>query len=99
MVNFIASIDWPTLAGHASHYGFMLIAAFLLLLLCFDFRRTAKLTAKKTSSMQFLSRYRDENGMPIFFEEGEDPSARSAHRVLTRTRRASAKGIGQRLGQ
>jgi hypothetical protein len=40
--------------------------------------------------MQFLSRYRDENGMPIFFDLGEDPSERSAHRVLMQKRRNSA---------
>jgi hypothetical protein len=40
--------------------------------------------------MTFMSRYRDENGMPIFFEAGEDPSARAAHRVLTQMRRSGA---------
>jgi hypothetical protein len=72
-------------------YGFLLAAVPLLGFVVLDLRRAAKEAAeKKKGSMRFMSRYRDEHGMPIFFEAGEDPSARAAHRVLTQKRRAGA---------
>jgi hypothetical protein len=71
--------------------GFVVVAVPLLGLMAIDMRRAAKESAqKKDAPMKFMSRYRDENGMPIFFEAGEDPSARAAHRVLTQVRRANA---------
>jgi hypothetical protein len=62
----------------------------LLGLAGFDKRRAAKAAVKRQSSMQFLSPYRDENGMPIFFEAGEDPLRRAAHRVIAQKRRSGA---------
>jgi hypothetical protein len=72
-------------------FGFVVIAVPLLGILVLDMRRAAKATARRNdATMTFMSRHRDENGMPIFFEAGEDPSARAAHRVLTQMRRAGA---------
>lgn len=71
-------------------FGFLLAAIPLLGFVALDLRRAAKASAaRKNGAMKFMSRYRDENGMPIFFEAGEDPSARSAQRVLTQKRRNS----------
>lgn len=69
-------------------YGFLVAAIPLLGLVAVDLRRAAKASAEKRhGSMKFMSSYRDEHGMPIFFEAGEDPSARAAHRVLVQKRR------------
>jgi hypothetical protein len=81
-------------------HGFVLVAVPLLGMMAADMRRASKASAqKKDASMKFMSRYRDENGMPIFFEAGEDPSARAAHRVLTQMRRADATRSGYTRGQ
>jgi hypothetical protein len=90
MINLISNIELPVFASHISQYGFLVVALVLLCLVGFDMRRATKAAQRKSSSMQFLSRYRDENGMPIFFDLGEDPSERSAHRVLMQKRRNSA---------
>ena len=90
MIELIANIELPAFADHISLYGFAAVALVLLGLVGFDMRRAKKASAKKTSSMQFLSRYRDENGLPIFFDVGEDPSERSAHRVFMQKRRNGA---------
>lgn len=74
MIGLIANIELPVFADHISMVGFAAIALLLLGLVGLDMRRTAKASAKKAASMQFLSRYRDEHGMPIFFEGGEDSS-------------------------
>jgi len=72
-------------------FGFLLITLPLLAFVGFDLRRAAKQKdAQRDSGMKFLAPYRDENGMPIFFEAGEDPSARYAQRVLQQNRRAGA---------
>jgi len=74
-------------------YGFLVAALPLLGFVALDLRRASKASAeKKQGSMKFMSSYRDEHGMPIFFEAGEDPSARAAHRVLTQKRRTGANG-------
>jgi hypothetical protein len=90
MINLISNIELPVFASHISQYGFLVVALVLLCLVGFDRRRATRAAQRKSSSMQFLSRYRDENGMPIFFDLGEDPSERSAHRVLMQKRRNSA---------
>jgi hypothetical protein len=89
MLNLIANSQLPVFASHLSLYGFVVVALVLLVLVGFDMRRAARAASKKSSSMQFLSPYRDENGMPIFFDLGEDPSERSAQRVLTQKRRSN----------
>lgn len=72
-------------------FGFVVVAVPLLGVMALDMRRAARASARKRdATMTFMSRYRDENGMPIFFEAGEDPSAGAAHRVLTQRRRAGA---------
>ena len=91
MINLIANIELPVFADQISLVGFAAVALVLLGLVGFDMRRATKASARKASSMQFLSRYRDQHGMPIFFEEGEDPSERSAHRVVMRNRRNGAR--------
>ena len=69
--------------------GFLVAAVPLLGLVALDLRRAGRASAqKKNGTLEFMSRYRDENGMPIFFEASEDPSARSAERVLTQKRRS-----------
>jgi hypothetical protein len=90
VVHFIASFELPILTDHLSLFGFAGLALVLLVLVAFDMRRAIKATAKKNSSMQFLSPHRDEYGMPIFFEAGEDPLERAAHRVIARKRRHGA---------
>ncbi len=75
--------------------GFLLAAVPLLGFVALDLRRAARESAeKKNATMKFMSRYRDEHGMPIFFEAGEDPSARAAHRVLMQKRRSGAQWAG-----
>lgn len=81
----------PVLSDHLGTFGFLLIALPLLGFVGFELRRAAKQKAEqKDSGMTFLAPFRDENGMPIFYEAGEDPSARYAQRVLHQTRRANA---------
>lgn len=75
-------------------YGFLLAAVPLLGFVLLDLRRAARESAeKKKGSMKFMSRYRDEHGMPIFFEVGEDPSARAAQRVLRQKQRTGASAF------
>ncbi len=75
-------------------YGFLLAAVPLLGFVLLDLRRAAKVTAeKKKGSMKFMSRYRDEHGMPIFFEAGEDPSSRAAQRVLRQKQRGGITAL------
>jgi hypothetical protein len=89
MLTFILLIvDWPSLAGHFSFYLFGLVAAAIGVGAVYDLLCARRQTAKpQNAPMLFMSRYRDEHGMPIFFEAGEDPSARSAQRVLAQQRR------------
>jgi hypothetical protein len=96
MHDLLASFLFAAPNHRLAMYGFVLVAVPLLGLLAIDMRRASKVSAeKKDTSMKFMSRYRDEHGMPIFFEAGEDPSARAAHRVLTQMRRASRPGDGR----
>ena len=89
MVSFVANFLWAGPLPGAVTLGFLIAAVPLLGFVVLELRRAAKQTAKKKDgSMQFMSRYRDEHGMPIFFEAGEDPSARAAQRVLRQKRRA-----------
>lgn len=90
MVEFIASFELPTSTNHLSLFGFAALALVLLVLVAFDMRRAVRATAKKSSSMQFPGQYREENGMSIFFDTGEDPSERTAHPVIAKKRRRSA---------
>lgn len=91
MPDLLASFLLAAPTHRLAAFGFVVVAVPLLGIMALDMRRAAKATArKKDDSMTFMSRYRDENGMPIFFEAGEDPSARAAHRVLTQMRRAGA---------
>jgi hypothetical protein len=91
MVSLVANFLWAGPLRGAVTLGFLIASVPLLAFVVLDLRRAARQSAqKKNGSMQFMSRYRDEHGMPIFFEAGEDPSARSAQRVLTQKRRAGA---------
>ncbi|HUN83909.1 MAG TPA: hypothetical protein VMU48_05995 [Terracidiphilus sp.] len=79
------------LIGHLATYGFLAVVVPVVIAVIFDLRRASKAQAeKKNASMQFLAPYRDENGMPIFYEADEDPTERYAQRVLMQTRRAHA---------
>jgi hypothetical protein len=99
MHDLLASFLFAAPNHRLAAYGFVLVAVPLFVLMAVDMRRAAKASAQRTdASMKFMSRYRDESGMPIFFEAGEDPSARAAHRVLTQTRRAGAKRSGDTRG-
>ncbi len=92
----IAGIPWSVLADHLSLICFLLVTLTLLILLGADFRRGARAAVKEKPRPQFLSRYRDENGMPIYFDADTDPSDRAAHRVIARMyRESAAKGAGQ----
>lgn len=89
MVDLLASFVSAAPLSRIVSVGFLLAAVPLLGLVALDLRRAAKASGeKKDGSMRFMSAYRDEHGMPIFFDAGEDPSARAAHRVLTQKRRA-----------
>jgi hypothetical protein len=86
----VANFQWAGPLLGAVTLGFLIAAVLLLAFVVLDLRRAARQSAqKKSGSMQFMSRYHDEHGLPIFFEAGEDPSARPAHRVLTQARRSS----------
>ena len=80
---------------HLRLFGFLSGAGALLGLLAFDLRRSAHPGQKKNEPMQFLAPYRDENGMPIYYEAGEDPTERYAQRVLARARRANSNHTGR----
>ncbi|HUD57546.1 MAG TPA: hypothetical protein VMR02_20115 [Terracidiphilus sp.] len=100
MHDLLASFLFAAPNHRVAAYGFVLVAVPLLGLMAVDMRRASKASAqKKDRSMKFMSRYRDENGMPIFFEAGEDPSARAAHRVLTQMQRGGANRAGDTGGQ
>jgi hypothetical protein len=101
MVSLLANLVWSGLLHGVVTIGFLVAAVPLLAFVVVDLRRAARESArKKNGSMQFMSRHRDEHGMPIFFEAGEDPSARSARRVLTQKRRSSgAAGTRTESGQ
>lgn len=86
MVTFIASFGLPVSTDRLSLYGFAALALVLLGLVALDMRRIVKATARKSSPMHFLSPHRDENGLPIFFEQGEDPSERAALRLIAKKR-------------
>ena len=91
MLHFLASFIFAVPMSRVVACGFLVAAVPLLGLVALDLRRAAKASAEiKNGSMKFMSSYRDEHGMPIFFEAGEDPSARAAHRVLTQKRRTGA---------
>jgi hypothetical protein len=91
MPDLVASFLLAAPTHRLAAFGFVAVAVPLLGIIALDMRRAARASAqKKDATMTFMSRYRDENGMPIFFEAGEDPSARAAHRVLTQMRRAGA---------
>ncbi len=91
MLQLLASLIWAAPLSRLVSYGFLIAAVPLLGFVALDLRRASRASAeKKKDSMKFMSSYRDEHGMPIFFEAGEDPSARAAHRVLTQKRRAGA---------
>jgi hypothetical protein len=90
MLYLIADGQMPIFASHVSLFVFAAVALVLLGLAGFDLRRAAKAASKKSSSMQFLSRYPDENGMRIFFDLGEDCPERSAHRIRMQKRRNSS---------
>lgn len=87
MVDFIASIELPTLTDHLSLYGFAALALVLLALVALDMRRIVKATAKTSAPTQFLSPYQRNNEISVFYDAGEDPSARAAHRVIAMKRR------------
>ena len=89
----VYSADWTSLGSHFSFYIFGLLATVLSVGTAVDLLRARRQASKpKKGQMLFMSRYRDENGMPIFFEAGEDPSERAAHRVLQQQRR-KARGL------
>lgn len=90
MLQLLASLIWAAPLSRLVSYGFLIAAVPLLGFVVLDLRRASKASAEKkqVDSMKFMSSYRDEHGMPIFFEAGEDPSARAAHRVLTQKRRS-----------
>ncbi len=91
MPDLVASFLLAAPTHRLAAFGFVAVAVPLLGIIALDMRRAARASAqKKDATMTFMSRYRDENGMPIFFEAGEDPSARAAHRVLTQMRRSGA---------
>ena len=91
MLDLLASFLLAAPNHRIAEFGFFLVAVPLLGIMAVDMRRAAKASVdKKDTSMTFMSRYRDENGPPIFFEAGEDPSSRARHRVLTQMRRAGA---------
>jgi hypothetical protein len=91
MPDLVASFLLAAPTHRLAAFGFVAVAVPLLGIMALDMRRAARASAqKKNATMTFMSRYRDENGMPIFFEAGEDPSARAAHRVLTQMRRSGA---------
>jgi hypothetical protein len=95
MHELLASFLFAAPNHRLAAYGFVLVAVPLLGVMALDMRRAAKASAqKRDASMKFMSRYRDENGAAIFFEAGEDPSARAAHRVVTKMRRAGANRPG-----
>ncbi len=82
---------WAAPLSRLVSYGFLFAAVPLLGFVVLDLRRASRASVdKRKDSMKFMSSYRDEHGMPIFFEVGEDPSARAAHRVLTQKRRSGA---------
>jgi hypothetical protein len=87
--NILFVVEWPALAGHFVLYGFIPAILAVVGVVALDMRRTARAAARvKNEPTRFLAPYRDEHGMPIYFEAGEDPSARSARRVFRETRRA-----------
>ena len=95
MHELLASFLFAAPTHRLAAYAFVLVAVPLLGVMAIDMRRAAKASAqKRDASMKFMSRYRDENGAAIFFEAGEDPSARAAHRVVTKMRRAGANRPG-----
>ena len=91
MLHLLTIFLWAAPLSRLVSYGFLIAAVPLLGFVALDMRRASRASAeKKKDSMKFMSSYRDEHGMPIFFEAGEDPSARAAHRVLTQKRRTRA---------
>jgi hypothetical protein len=62
-------------------YGFLAAAVPLLGFVALDLRRAAKAAAvKKNAANQYTSRYRDGNGMSVFFDTSDDSSSRSTRR-------------------
>jgi len=79
-------------AGQLPTILFFVVAVPVLGFVALEMRRAAKAKAKeKNAPMKFLAPYRDEHGMPIFYDAGEDPSARYAQRVLQQNRRSNAE--------
>ena len=72
MAACLAAFQLPGFPEHISLYGFFAVALVLLGLVCLDVRRAAKAEARKTSCTPFA----------VFFDTGEDPPERSAHRTL-----------------
>lgn len=91
MIDSVCTVVLFVVTDHLPLFGFLLVAGALLGLLAFDLRPSRAVSARKENEpMRFLAPYRDENGMPIYYEAGEDPSSRYAQRVLARTRRANS---------
>lgn len=92
----ISGIQWSILAEHWSLICFLLVTSVLLSLLGMDLRRGARTAAKDKLPERYLSRYRDENGMPIYYDANTDPSDLAAHRVIARMYRSGGvKSSGQ----
>lgn len=91
--SIVYSAEWTSVGSHFTFYFFGLLAGALGAGAAFDLLRARRQSSKpKDAPMLFMAAYRDENGMPIFFEAGEDPSERSAQRVLAQQRR-KARGV------
>ncbi len=88
MLDLMASGVWTIPASRFFPYGFVVLGAALVSFMVSDLRRAAKESAaKKSGEMKFVSRYREEGGMSIFFDTGEDASAPAAQPALARKRR------------
>ena len=86
----LCAVVFFVVTDHLPLFGFLLGIGALLGLLAFDLRRSVYASGRrKNEPMKFLAPYRDENGMPIYYEAGEDPTERYAQRVLARARRTN----------
>jgi hypothetical protein len=88
MHSLLANGLWTLPASHFFPYGFLVLAVALVSFMVSDLRRAARESAaKKSEAAQFVARYREPNGMSIFFAPEEDPSTAAVQPAYARKRR------------
>jgi hypothetical protein len=93
MCAMILDLNWSAVTEHPALLGFLVITGLLLGLLALDYSKNAKTIAREKSPKQlFLARYRDADGMPVYYDldtYSPDSPAYSTRQIRPQTRRVA----------